>query len=150
MAVDFEELAAPYRRELLAHCCRILGSVQDAEDPVQETLIRAWRGYDNFDGRSSLRTWLYRIATNACLTSLKSSQRRVLPSGLGGAVDHPERADLSRLDALAWLGPIPTAQVTDQPDDPASIIAVRDGTRLGADRRVPAPSGPPTGGVDAG
>jgi RNA polymerase sigma-70 factor (ECF subfamily) len=110
-AGDFAQLADPYRRELLAHCYRMLGSLQDAEDLVQETLLRAWRGYDAFDGRSSLRTWLYRIATNACLSALKNSNRRVLPSGLGAPTTDSASATLDRLDTLGWLEPIPTRSV---------------------------------------
>jgi RNA polymerase sigma-70 factor, ECF subfamily len=126
---EFAELADLYRRELLAHCYRMLGSYQDAEDVVQETLVRAWRGYDRFDGRSSLRTWLHRIATNACLTALASTERRVLPSGLGGPADSGQ-PDLSRLDAAPWLQPAPTAGLLDRADDPAAIVALRDSTRL--------------------
>ncbi len=74
----------PFRRELLAHCYRMVGSVDEAEDLVQETLLRAWRAYDRFEGRSSVRTWLYQIATNTCLTALEHRARRPLPSGLGG------------------------------------------------------------------
>src|SRR3954463_14550047 len=72
-----------YRPELLAHCYRMLGSVDDAEDAVQETYLRAWRGYRGFEGRSSIRTWLHRIATNACLDAAAQRSRRVLPSGAG-------------------------------------------------------------------
>src|SRR2546430_12123884 len=94
MAVSevFEVQVGPYRRDLLALCYRMLGSVQDAEDVLQETLLRAWRSYDTFDGtRASLRTWLHRIATNACLTALQGRARRPLPSGLGAPDDDPER-----------------------------------------------------------
>jgi RNA polymerase sigma-70 factor (ECF subfamily) len=80
----------PYRRELLAHCYRMLGSVDDAEDVVQETYLRAWRGYTKFEGRSSVRTWLYQIATNACRTALDHHSRRVLPSGLAGPQTDPD------------------------------------------------------------
>ena len=78
----FVQGTEPFRRELLALCYRMLGSVPDAEDLVQETYLRAWRAYGGFEGRSSVRTWLYQIATNACLTALAKQRRRMLPSGI--------------------------------------------------------------------
>src|SRR3712207_7158919 len=82
----FTALVEPYRRQLLVHCYRMLGSVDDAEDLVQETLLRAWRGRASFEGRSLLRTWLYRIATNACLNALERTPRRVLPQDVAPPV----------------------------------------------------------------
>src|ERR1700677_397393 len=80
-AEEFEAAPSPYRRELFAHCYRMTGSVQEAEDIVQDTYLRAWRAFGRFERRSSVRTWLYRIATNACLTELERRSRRPMPSG---------------------------------------------------------------------
>ena len=126
---EFALLADPFRPELLAHCYRMLGSVQDAEDQVQETLIRAWRSYGGFEGRASLRTWLYRIATNACLRALENRSRRPLPSGLSAPgedlitplASHPE---------VSWLQPIPDALITADTADPASVAVSRMSIRL--------------------
>ncbi|HEX4704046.1 MAG TPA: RNA polymerase subunit sigma-70 [Pseudonocardiaceae bacterium] len=118
----------PFRRELLAHCYRMLGSVQDAEDLVQETYLRAWRSYGGFEGRSSVRTWLYRIATNACLTALRHHSRRMLPSGLGGA--EPDPYATPHTAEIDWLQPIPDALVMPDTADPATILAAREGLRL--------------------
>jgi RNA polymerase sigma-70 factor (ECF subfamily) len=104
---DFERAVARHRHELLVHCYRMLGSVHDAEDAVQETLLRAWRAADRFDPtRASLRTWLYRIATNACLTALESRSSRPLPSSVGPAFDDPDAPLVPNLD-VPWLTPIP-------------------------------------------
>ncbi|MFF1655080.1 sigma-70 family RNA polymerase sigma factor [Streptomyces sp. NPDC058255] len=121
---EFVRLTGPFRRELLTHCYRMLGSVQDAEDLVQETYLRAWRSYADFQGRASLRTWLYRIATNACLNALRHGSRRVLPAGLGGPATDP--ITLAQRDPdIPWLEPIPDEQA-----DPAAIVAGRAGLRL--------------------
>lgn len=126
---DFATRTMPYRRELLVHCYRMLGSLDDAEDLVQETLLRAWRGYADFEGRASLRTWLYRIATNACLNALDHSSRRVLPSGLTGPAPHPEHLR-DDADTIPWLQPIPDIVIDPESTDPATIVATRHGTRL--------------------
>jgi RNA polymerase sigma-70 factor (ECF subfamily) len=129
-AQQFVTDTEPFRRELLAHCYRMLGSVNDAEDLVQETYLRAWRSYDGFEGRSSVRTWLYRIATNACLNALVHHSRRVLPSGLGGPEPDPESQGVTAGPAVAWLQPIPDALVVAAGGDPADTVAAREGLRL--------------------
>ncbi|HEX4702439.1 MAG TPA: sigma-70 family RNA polymerase sigma factor [Pseudonocardiaceae bacterium] len=112
---EFERRTDPHRRELLAHCYRMLGSIHDAEDLLQETLLRAWRAYDRFDDhRASLRTWLYRIATNACLTALEGRSRRPLPSGLGAPSDDPTEP-LIRGVEVPWLQPFPDTRSSNDP-----------------------------------
>ncbi|OZC84536.1 RNA polymerase subunit sigma-70 [Rhodococcus sp. 06-418-1B] len=118
----------PYRRELLAHCYRMTGSIHDAEDLVQETYIRAWKGYSKFEGRSSMRTWLYRIATNTCLSALDGKSKRPLPTGLGAPSSDPTD-DLVATHEIAWLEPIADSELADS-DDPASIVVGRDTIRL--------------------
>lgn len=118
---DFVRLADPFRRELLVHCYRMLGSVHDAEDTVQETYLQAWRAYDDFEGRSSLRTWLYKIATNACLKALEKHKRRPLPHGLGTAPGDPDEPLADPQRELLWLEPFPT---------PADTVDARQTTRL--------------------
>ncbi len=127
---DFAALTDPFRAELLAHCYRMLGSVQDAEDQVQETLIRAWRSYGEFEGRSSVRTWLYRIATNACLRALENSSRRPLPSGLGTPGDDPAAPLAAEQPEVPWLQPIPDVLVSAGSADPAAIVTSRTSMRL--------------------
>ena len=127
---EFARLTDPFRPELLAHCYRMLGSVHDAEDQVQETMIRAWRSYGEFEGRASLRTWLYRIATNACLRALENSSRRPLPSGLGGPGEYPEAPLAAARPEVPWLQPIPDALVSTAPADPAEVVAARHSMRL--------------------
>ncbi|TDD97264.1 sigma-70 family RNA polymerase sigma factor [Jiangella asiatica] len=119
--------AEAFRRELLAHCYRMTGSVDDAEDLVQETYLRAWRSCDGFEGRSSLRTWLYRIATNACLNAVRRSDRRTVPVGLGAG---PDGGAESAAAGVGWLQPLPDALVTPESADPAAVAVARDGVRL--------------------
>jgi len=127
---DFDAAAAPFRHELVVHCYRMLGSVEDAEDVAQETLIRAWRARDRYDAeRASLRTWLYRIATNACLTALESRPRRPLPSGLGAPSDDPDTPLLPDFE-VPWLQPLPDTYLRRDHADPLARTAERDGVRL--------------------
>ena len=126
---DFTGLTGRFRGELLAHCYRMLGSAADAEDLVQETYLRAWRSYEGFEGRSSVRTWLYRIATNACLTALERRGRRPLPSGLGGPAGDPE-APVVAGPEVPWLRPLPDALLAGEHEDPASVAISREGIRL--------------------
>ncbi|SCD97316.1 RNA polymerase, sigma subunit, ECF family [Streptomyces sp. DvalAA-14] len=121
----FVRRAAQFRPELLAHCYRMLGSVQDAEDLVQETYLRAWRAYDGFEGRSSLRFWLYRIATSACLTALDHHSRRFVPAGLSTASDDPTGPLNPAGLEIPWVQPLP-----DIPPDPAAVVASRGSVRL--------------------
>jgi RNA polymerase sigma-70 factor (TIGR02960 family) len=125
---EFAALAEPFRPELLAHCYRLLGSIHDAEDLVQETYLRAWRGFDRFEGRSSVRRWLYKIATMACLTALETRARRPLPSGLGAPLDDHRVAVAAREPSVAWLQPAPDSLFGS--GDPAAIVAGRTGVRL--------------------
>jgi len=127
---EFVRSTEPCRRGLLAHCYRMLGSADEAEDVVQETYLRAWRSYDTFEGRSSVRSWLYRIATNACLTALEQRGRRALPSGLGAPADDPDASPSPAEPGVAWLEPIPDALVTPESADPGAIVAEREWLRL--------------------
>jgi RNA polymerase sigma-70 factor (ECF subfamily) len=133
---DFAERTDPFRRELLAHCYRMLGSLHDAEDLVQETMLRAWRSSASFDEqRASLRTWLYRIATNACLNALDSRRRRPLPSDFNDPGGLAEAALLptGHQPEIPWLEPFPDALLgtdTGGTADPATVVAARDSVRL--------------------
>jgi RNA polymerase sigma-70 factor, ECF subfamily len=127
---EFVRATERYRRELVVHCYRMLGSVDDAEDVVQETYIRAWRAYSGFEGRASVRTWLYQIATNATLTALEHRSRRVLPSGLGAPSDDPATDAVPAGPGVRWIEPIPDALIAPESEDPAAIVAARAGVRL--------------------
>src|SRR5262245_37495976 len=123
--------AERFRRELLAHCYRMVGSAHDAEDLVQETYFRAWRSYAGFEGRSSTRTWLYKIATNVCLTALVSRRIRLLPSGLTGPYDGPDRPPTHVPPGeVSWLEPLPDRWIAPATDDPAAAAIARESVRL--------------------
>ncbi len=117
---EFDEFTRGYRRELLAHCYRMTGSVHEAEDLVQETYLRAWRSFDAFEGRSSVRTYLYRIATNVCLTALRRRSRRLMPSA----------ATAGPVDEVRWLEPMPDRLLAAPAADPAAATDARTGIRL--------------------
>jgi RNA polymerase sigma-70 factor, ECF subfamily len=118
-----------HRAELTAHCYRMLGSAFEAEDAVQETLLRAWRAIDRFEGRAALRSWLYRIATNVCLDMLSGRERRARPMDLGPAVT-ADAALGPALPEATWIMPIPDARALPPDDDPAELAASRETIRL--------------------
>jgi RNA polymerase sigma-70 factor, ECF subfamily len=127
-AGEVERHLEQHRRELTAYCYRMLGSAFEAEDAVQETLIRAWRGFERFEGRAALRSWLYRIATNVCLDMLKGRERRARPMDLGPARE-PVESNLSTLPEVTWIEPIPDALVAPE-GDPADVAVAHETIRL--------------------
>ena len=143
---DFIEQAAPFRAELIAHCYRMLGSVHDAEDLVQETYLRGWRGYQAFEERAALRTWLYRIATTACLRALENRARRVLPAGLGDSSADPKQ------QSRRW--PRRSSVASADPRRPHPGLARRGRRRqaqraAGRDDRAAGTTGAPASGPDS-
>jgi RNA polymerase sigma-70 factor (ECF subfamily) len=126
---DLELRLEQHRAELTAHCYRMLGSPFEAEDAVQETLVRAWRGFDRFEGRAALRSWLYRIATNVCLDMLDGRERRARPMDLGPAktADAPIGATLPE---ATWILPIPDSRALPAGGDPAELTVSRETIRL--------------------
>ncbi|QNE20305.1 sigma-70 family RNA polymerase sigma factor [Kribbella qitaiheensis] len=124
--MNLEEEFAQYRGELVAHCYRMLGSLHDAEDSVQETYLRAWRGFAEFEGRSSVKTWLYRIATRVCLNALQHSSRRMVPSALGAPGADPNDLAAQALE-VSWLEPFPDLLLN---ADPAAVVGTRQSLRL--------------------
>ncbi|WP_343442447.1 sigma-70 family RNA polymerase sigma factor [Micromonospora schwarzwaldensis] len=129
-SVPVETQLEAYRSELTGYCYRMLGSAFEAEDAVQDTFVRAWRNFDRFEGRSALRTWLYRIATNVCLNMTASAQRRIRPMDLGpagsGTAAHPGEPRPEQI----WVGPVPDDRVLAESGDPADVIAGRESVRL--------------------
>jgi len=119
-----------YRRELTGYCYRMLGSGFEAEDAVQDTMLRAWRSADRFEGRASLRSWLYRIATNVCVDMLRGRKRRARPMELGPSSPPDEEHLGSVLPEHLWVTPIPDARVLPEDGDPAEIAVARDTVRL--------------------
>jgi RNA polymerase sigma-70 factor (ECF subfamily) len=117
-----------YRRELTGYCYRMLGSAFEAEDAVQDTMVRAWRGYERFEGRAALRSWLYRIATNVCLDMLSGRERRARPMDMGPAVE-PVESSLNMLEHYAFVEPIPDGKVVPE-GDPADVAVARESVRL--------------------
>jgi RNA polymerase sigma-70 factor (ECF subfamily) len=123
-----EDALERHRRELTGYCYRMLGSPFEAEDAVQETMLRAWRGHQKFEGRAALRSWLYRIATNVCFDMLNGRNRRARPMDLGPARE-PVESNLNTLPEVTWIEPIPTALVASG-DDPAELAMSRETVRL--------------------
>jgi RNA polymerase sigma-70 factor (ECF subfamily) len=127
-AAELEGLLESYRRELTGFCYRMLGSPFDAEDAVQETFVRAWRSFDRFEGRSSLRSWLYRIATNVSLDMLNGRERRARPMDLGPSRE-PVVENLNALPEVTWIEPVPDGRVLPE-GDPAEVAIAHDTIRL--------------------
>jgi RNA polymerase sigma-70 factor (ECF subfamily) len=127
-AAELEGLLESYRRELTGYCYRMLGSPFDAEDAVQETFVRAWRSFDRFEGRSSLRSWLYRIATNVSLDMLGGRERRARPMDLGPSRE-PVVENLNALPEVTWIEPVPDGRVLPE-GDPAEVAIAHDTIRL--------------------
>src|SRR5262245_48543938 len=126
---EFSQLAEPYRRELQVHCYRILGSLGDAEDMVQETMLRAWRRLDTYEGRASFRAWLYRIATNACLDALDKRPARRLPMSAGPAAD-PAQPFAAPVIEPVWLEPLPDDWLVGVADNPEARYTTRESVAL--------------------
>lgn len=124
----FDALVAPFRRELKAHCYRMSGSVHDAEDLLQDTLLRAWRALSKFEGRSSLRTWLYRVATSACLDAADKKKARTLPMSLGPAATTHE--GMQPDPEIGWLEPLPAGMVPELPVNPEVRFSARESVSL--------------------
>jgi RNA polymerase sigma-70 factor (ECF subfamily) len=127
---DFAQLAEPFRRELIAYGYRMLGSIDDAEEVVQDVYLDAWRAYDRFEGRSSLRTWLYRIATRAFVKALERRKRRPLPSDLHAPAADPTARIVAGDPELSWLQPAPDSLLAATTSDPATVVAARETMRL--------------------
>jgi RNA polymerase sigma-70 factor, ECF subfamily len=123
-----EQRLEQHRAELTGYCYRMLGSAFEAEDAVQETLIRAWRGFDRFEGRAALRSWLYRIATNVCLDMLNGRERRARPMDLGPARE-PVASNLNALPEVTWIEPVPDSLVVPE-GDPSEVALARETIRL--------------------
>ncbi len=130
VAEEPEHRLERYRRELTAYAYRMLGSTFEAEDAVQETLLRAWRGFEGFEGRAALRSWLYRIATNVCLDMLSARQRRARPMDLGPAGVADERLLGDPLPEVTWIEPMPDDRVLPTGGDPAEVAVARESIRL--------------------
>jgi RNA polymerase sigma-70 factor (ECF subfamily) len=126
---ELERVLERHRRELTAYCYRMLASPFEAEDAVQETMLRAWRSYDRFEGRAALRSWLYRIATNVCLDMLNGRERRARPMDLGPARE-PVEANLNALPEVTWIEPVPDAMLAPAEGDPAEVAVARESIRL--------------------
>lgn len=127
---DFAQVAERYRPELRAYCYRMLGSVDECEDLVQDTYLRAWQSYERFEGRSSIRLWLYKIATNTYLNVLQTRKRRPLPSGLGAPADSAAVSLAPAQSDIPWLQPAPDSLLYGATDDPAVVVSVRSSVRL--------------------